>query len=851
MAAPLLTTNETTITKIKEIISRYKNWSELEKSEADKQAFLAIFLLNAGFFGSHYFEKPETAFNALTANIDNLDDFLAIKEPPLDQSTVDAALLAKLVAEMHADQEVIKEQIRTSHPKSTKETVEMVRRIWLLNQALVLRNQIKPELLQQLNETVNLTTPKETDRAQLRQSIAEEAENIAKFTINAVMDVTEVAPEKIGQATAIIATAAAIFPDYKDDQQTQKIVTDLVVKTVDPNYETDITKVVDQIRQATKTATASDYAAALTHPEAPLAVDTPNNTTTNFAEVVVPEKINTDSAETIIAKVKEVDYRYQERVTGITETTQTISEKFQNLSQSVVIAAALYPVLPDSVVNEIVHAAAGIIPDQIRIPTQAGGKFIGLVSELPANPHVNKAGAKLFARGINVQVFQQLVIRAQTDSQSAIGKVLNNPAIARQISETFTAIRNIQLSPVNESGVNLGREIHQPNVGFFQRYQNLTNRITNILPTRFSTPLNYIFHPTASIKSWVGQKTGQFIARQFVDRIGNVALRNAGQFLLEKGLTAGLKQIGAKVATQVAAKLGISAATKLGASLALRLAVGTAGGPVGWAVAIGSIVAQWLGEKLIKKPEEVVAITVGAVAAPAALISTLVAAVAGAIIVASHIAATMAIAAAVALFFYFTAFTAAPLISTLAQLQSGIGVQQGIGGPILPPYTGPILPGCPTAWPIPSGLVIQGPHGSYSHRFVEGIDILTSVGTPVTSLTDGTVTAAGWAASNPAYGNWIKIKSKTSGGQEYTIIYAHLSEVRVAENNAVQHGSVIGLSGNTSAVASFANPHLHLEYVGINYNSCPAGGVQIPDGCYGTNPSQSNSCTINGKPITF
>lgn len=858
MAAPLLQTDTTTLEKIKDILSRYKNWNELEKSETDKQAFLAIFLLNAGFFGSHYFEKPDTAFKALAA-AENLEEFLVLKEPPLDQSTVDAALLAQLVEQMHVDQEDLKKKIGTGR-KKTSETVEMVRRVWLLNQALALRNKINPELLQELNQAIDQTTPKEEDRAKLRPSIIDEAENIAKFTINAVMDVTKVSSEKIGEATAIITTAAAIFPDYKDDIQTQRLVTDLIINTVDPNHETDITKVRDQIRQATLTATANDYAAALTHPELPIAVNTPNNTVTDFSKIVVPEKINTESAGTIIAKVKEVDYRYQERVASITDTTQTISEKFQRLSQSVTIAVALYSPLEDSVVNEITHAAAGIVPDQIRIPSKEGSLLAAFVKEMPASSHLNQAGIRLYASGITPEVFQKLREHATKNPQSAINKILIKPEITRQLFQAQRVISNIHHSPVNESGRNLGGEIkHRPN--FFSRFQTLTNPIISRLPTRLSGPTNFIFHPIASIRSYVGRKTGQFVARQLlsrvVDRLGIQALKLAGQTLLEKGLAAGLKKLVTQAAISLAVKTGlITAAQALNVIPGLGLVVGAA-----------ILVGSWLLEKLFKKPQDIGMAPIAAVAAlsgltalpasaiqgavqtPSQLINSLAAAVTGAVVVGSSAAATILIATVIGLFLYLTAFTAAPLISTLAQLQSGLGTQQGLGGPILPPYTGPILPGCPSSWPISTGVVIQGPHGSYSHQFVEGIDIHTPVGTSVQSLTDGTVTAAGWATANPAYGNWVKIDSTTSSGQKYTIIYAHLSEIRVAAGNNVQAGSVIALSGNTSAVASFANPHLHLEYVGINYNSCPAGGIQIPNGCYGTDPSRPNSCTINGKQI--
>ena len=104
----------------------------------------------------------------------------------------------------------------------------------------------------------------------------------------------------------------------------------------------------------------------------------------------------------------------------------------------------------------------------------------------------------------------------------------------------------------------------------------------------------------------------------------------------------------------------------------------------------------------------------------------------------------------------------------------------------------------------------------------------------------------GWG---DAYGNWIQVRSATQAGKAYTVLYAHLSEIGVQVGDPVGVGTVIALSGATSSVPGFANPHLHLEYRGLIYNSCPAGGIQIPEGCYSAIIGKPNACLIGGQPI--
>jgi murein DD-endopeptidase MepM/ murein hydrolase activator NlpD len=82
-----------------------------------------------------------------------------------------------------------------------------------------------------------------------------------------------------------------------------------------------------------------------------------------------------------------------------------------------------------------------------------------------------------------------------------------------------------------------------------------------------------------------------------------------------------------------------------------------------------------------------------------------------------------------------------------------------------------------------------------------GIDIAVAEGTPVRAMAPGRVRFAGVQSG---YGNVIWIDH----GGEVLTVYAHLSELRVRQGDAVEGGAVIGLSGQTGDATA---PHLHFE----------------------------------------
>lgn len=86
-----------------------------------------------------------------------------------------------------------------------------------------------------------------------------------------------------------------------------------------------------------------------------------------------------------------------------------------------------------------------------------------------------------------------------------------------------------------------------------------------------------------------------------------------------------------------------------------------------------------------------------------------------------------------------------------------------------------------------------------------GLDMQASMGTPIISSADGTVTLV--RKSKGGYGNQIEI---THGSTGYITKYAHMREIHVKKGQKVKRGEEIGLSGNSGLSKG---PHLHYEII--------------------------------------
>lgn len=109
----------------------------------------------------------------------------------------------------------------------------------------------------------------------------------------------------------------------------------------------------------------------------------------------------------------------------------------------------------------------------------------------------------------------------------------------------------------------------------------------------------------------------------------------------------------------------------------------------------------------------------------------------------------------------------------------------------------------------PIGLPVQGVITAGFHdtayraqfgREHEGIDIAVPIGTPVQTTLAGRVV---WAGEHSAWGQVVAVENG-----EWLVIFAHLSQVLVKENEIVRVGEIVGLSGSSG---NSTGAHVHYE----------------------------------------
>lgn len=111
----------------------------------------------------------------------------------------------------------------------------------------------------------------------------------------------------------------------------------------------------------------------------------------------------------------------------------------------------------------------------------------------------------------------------------------------------------------------------------------------------------------------------------------------------------------------------------------------------------------------------------------------------------------------------------------------------------------------PTIWPV-SGEVSSGfgwrnsPLGSGSELHA-GIDIASSMDTPIVATADGVVVRSEWAGG---YGNMVEIDH----GNGITTVYGHNSCIIASTGQSVKKGQIIAYVGSTG---NSTGPHVHYE----------------------------------------
>ena len=105
-------------------------------------------------------------------------------------------------------------------------------------------------------------------------------------------------------------------------------------------------------------------------------------------------------------------------------------------------------------------------------------------------------------------------------------------------------------------------------------------------------------------------------------------------------------------------------------------------------------------------------------------------------------------------------------------------------------------------WRLPiTNPVLSSSFGYRWGRLHAGEDFAVDIGTPLASMSTGTVIFAG---AESGFGNLVQVRY-WDGTISY---YGHMSQVSVTVGEPVDPGQIVGLSGNTG---HSTGPHLHLE----------------------------------------
>lgn len=454
-----------------------------------------------------------------------------------------------------------------------------------------------------------------------------------------------------------------------------------------------------------------------------------------------------------------------------------------------------------------------------------GGHAIGIVNKTGNTLNVSEEALKLYSQGITPQKLNQIVSTPGSRTAEVLSK---NKLLQKQIE--------FQLKQIHDS--KLGKEI-----------ANNLNKLKPLSDSyyRLSSTAQKALDPVGTAKSYLYKRAGQSIGEYLAKRGGSAFAQKAGDYIVKDGLKSGIKNLVSDGTKKLLIKGVEWAAVKLGVSLTAESLNAFAPG-LGFVVDVVIQIGLWIIEKtyiairdkfrdLIGYDEENAeenkkALLVGLTAAGLTISSffSLSRTSIRTAIFATRVALISVIGVIWLSIITITAFLAltfmvAPLLSTFVQFDAQEKVK----------YEGNEIQTGPTScsnmpWPFSKTYSItQGPRNTsctHNGSIAESADFGTPLGTPILSMTSGTVVEA--IKSNEGYGNHVRINTTTDDGKSFVIVYAHFSTLSVSKGAKVSKGTVLGRSGNTGYSTG---PHLHVGYIGIDYNSCPAGNHKIKENC--------------------
>ncbi|MBI3954683.1 M23 family metallopeptidase [Candidatus Collierbacteria bacterium] len=752
-------------------------------------------------------------------------------------SSVDGALLAQLVQEMKEDKEAVEKEIATKTSHLSRDQQDLIKQLleqYRLNQTL---KQLNPEEIAAVSQIKQDVSPKE-DPLKDTNTFAQE---IVKKNLSETN--TNFSPPQIEHAAAILSTAIASQVCDPQNKTSVAIATEVSLSEANLTYQNPITILYHQIETRSETTLAPSFDPVTTTDTLPFDPSSLSLPSPQVIEDVLAPTIHIQEQPNVADKAEAVKAQISK-----------ITESFSLHPQAVELAKARIPVINEEQKNLLVHAINADLPQILTAaPTQTGSTVATVIRKLnPVNPHLDPTAAEIYSMGLTSSQLAEVYKHAKEHPQSHVAAFIDqNPQTFNRLHQQISRLDKFPLSKdLISSWVSKPSSTSssvappaggggQPLSGLAHRFQTLTNWVSGRLPEPVGRIFNFVSHPFQAIKSQIGEFIGNrivgrlksYIGEKIVSKIANETLKKTAQFLLKNGLKEGLKLLtkeGLKRGLQLAAQAA-NVAPGLGLVLAAAIEVGAFVFEKTFGLLKNTLNNFWralTGDDFDWKV---------AASMPFALLLSIGGALGGigtaSVAAAASAGSTLIISLVIGIFFYLTAFTIAPLISTIAQLESGIGsvgtAGSFIGNPALPP--GVLPDSCPGGLPTQTSFgITQGPRGGTHNSgwrvlvggegFTaegEAMDYGTPPGTAVIATHNGQAYYFAAGTNYPdGYGNYVAIIS-TCQGRKILTTYAHLSGGNIPSGGPtpVTKGQVVGFSGNSGT--NTTGPHLHYEIFGL------------------------------------
>jgi hypothetical protein len=670
-------------------------------------------------------EKVKDANQALILVKQNPEIVLSIFSKEKDTGTqVQGAVVANLVRDMNQDKAKLAETLNTVYtnlPQKERENIKFI--------IATLQNQ-------KLQETIAINQKVQADLQQAKQEINPKSSNnlantekLSKTLIEAINEGEKLnlPKEKLKEVEEKLVQTLIANPKqaYQDNpspiKQEELIILALttIATNTDPEVLTNnpIVETARALNQGFRPITPEDYQQMMAHDlhQEGKKVSTPNHIydIKNNQVLILPspQELSTETeVRRSIEKIVQNSAPFLNTEPGkdtLDNTNLEVKTLTKNAQNSPKILDAsetiISPITKEQfqTVIRIVNTANSKALTHAK-PNPDASKAIAILEETGNPEDKNLAAAvELASMGLTSQQIQHMVIIAQQQTNegkdTAVTRLVNsNPEVVKVMTILGLKIEEIEATtpPIQELGQrptpSFHQEIYQGKSNRFRDFfQPIYNKFSSRLPVAISKPLNVIFHPIDSLKSWFGRRAGKAIAK----RLGKTVVGKAAGALLKNGVKQGVKWLikqGIKGAAQLAAQ-ALNVIPGLGLLAGVIVEVGAFIGdkilkPLAkFALApLLGIVTDIFGKPNLKEdiPAAFASIGVGLGSALGAIPTVLATASSAAFAATTAVGTTIIIASGITLVFYLAAFNMGPVIASLAQLGMPItgGMGSGVGG---------------------------------------------------------------------------------------------------------------------------------------------------------------------------